>query len=314
MTSETISPGAAWKKAMLTAAGVVAFVAPVAVGALNPPPQTRNLPAPATLLAFEEASVRVNNTPGPAGRGSNLQPTRWIVQNGTLKTMVKQAFAKQGAGGPNTSVPLGDSQVIGGPEWLDTDKFDIVAVTPAATQPTQPAQMRQMIQRLLVERFKLRAHWETRELPVYLLSNERPEGKPASGLTPATDAQCEAARAGGPGPMPEPGKPPQLPPCGAIGFGPGQLYARGVPMEWLAATLTSVPVITGIDRPVIDRTGIQGNYGFTLKFANPNAVNPDPERPDLVTALHEQLGLKLDATRAPLDVMVIDSVARPSEN
>ena len=314
MTKESIPTGSAWKKALLTAAGIVAFVAPVAVGALNPPPHTRDLAAPATLPAFEEASIRVNTSPGQAGRGSGFQPTRWITQNLTLKTMLKQAFAKQGAGGPNTSVPLGDSQVIGGPDWLDTDKFDIVAVTPAATQPTQPEQMRQMIQRLLAERFKLKAHWETRELPVYLLSKERAGGALGSGLTAASASECEAARGREPLTAPEPGKPPQLPPCGAIGFGAGQLFARGVPMEWLAATLTSVPVVTGIDRPVVDRTGLQGNYGFTLKFAGPNAVTPDPERPDLVTALREQLGLKLEATRAPLDVIVIDSVEKPTAN
>jgi len=85
-------------------------------------------------------------------------------------------------------------------------------------------------------------------------------------------------------------------------------------MEWLAATLTSVPVISGIDRPVIDRTGLQGNYGFTVKFAPAGATTPDQDRPDLLTAIREQLGLKLEATRAPLDVLVIDSVDKPLPN
>ena len=85
-------------------------------------------------------------------------------------------------------------------------------------------------------------------------------------------------------------------------------------MEWLANTLVSVPVVTGIDRPVLDRTGIQGNYGFTLKFAPAGATNPDPDRPELLTALREQLGLKLEATRAPLEVLVIDSVEKPTAN
>ena len=85
-------------------------------------------------------------------------------------------------------------------------------------------------------------------------------------------------------------------------------------MEWLAKALVDVPVITGIDRPVLDRTNLPGNYGFQLKFAPAQAANPDPNRPALVTALEEQLGIKLEATRAPVDVLVIDSVARPSEN
>jgi len=85
-------------------------------------------------------------------------------------------------------------------------------------------------------------------------------------------------------------------------------------MEWLVSTFTNVPVITGIDRPVLDRTGLKASYAFTLKFAPPQSTNPDPDRPQFMTALQEQLGLKLESTRAPVDVLVIDSVERPSEN
>jgi uncharacterized protein (TIGR03435 family) len=85
-------------------------------------------------------------------------------------------------------------------------------------------------------------------------------------------------------------------------------------MEWLAQTLTNVPVITGIDRPVVDRTGLKGNFGFELKFAPATSTTPDPDRPHLITALQEQLGLKLEASRAPIDVLVIDSVEKPSPN
>ena len=90
--------------------------------------------------------------------------------------------------------------------------------------------------------------------------------------------------------------------------------ARGAPVEWLANVLVTVPVITGIDRPVINRTGIEGNYGFTLKFAPAQSTNPDPDRPQLFTALEEQLGLKLESTRAPIDVLVIDTVEKPTPN
>ena len=85
-------------------------------------------------------------------------------------------------------------------------------------------------------------------------------------------------------------------------------------MEWLASTFTNVPVITGIDRPVLDRTGLKGHYAFDLKFAPPQNTNPNPDRPQFITALQEQLGLRLEAARAPVDVLVIDSVERPSEN
>jgi uncharacterized protein (TIGR03435 family) len=85
-------------------------------------------------------------------------------------------------------------------------------------------------------------------------------------------------------------------------------------MEWLAQTLVNVPVITGIDRPVLDRTNLKGNYGYQLKFAPAQATTPDPDRAPLHVALEEQLGIKLEGTRAPVDVLVIDSVDRPTPN
>ena len=323
MTNDSVKTGKLWPKVLITTAGVVAFIAPIAVGAQNQPAQPRDLPAAATLPKFEEASIRPNITEGRGGRGGQFQPTRWISQNVTLKTILKNTFARQGSGGPNTALPLLDSQVIGGPEWLDTDKFDIVATTPAPTQPTPPPQSRQMALRLLLERFNLKAHWEVRELPVYVLVKNRADGALGPGLKPTPPEECEALRAAGPPPMPTgtaPGQPPgplqpmPPPPCGAIQFGPGQLIARGSPMELFVATLTSVPVVTGIDRPVIDRSGLQGNYAFALKFAAVGAASADPDRPELVTALREQLGLKLEATRAPVEVIVIDSVERPTPN
>ena len=314
MTNESTSTVSLWNRALLTAAAIAAFVTPVTLGALNPPPQTRELSPPAALPAFEEVSVRPNPSPGPGGRGAQFQPARWQTQNVTLRTILKVAFAPPGSV-PNSALPLADVQVSGGPEWVDVDKFDIVATTPASTQPTPPAQTRQMVQRMLAERFQLKAHWEKRDLPVYALSVAHPDGMPGPGLTRTSDDECNAARAAGPPPMPpNPGQPAPPPPCGAIQFGPGQLLARGAPMEWFASTLASVPVVTGIDRPVIDRTSLKGNFGFTLKFQPAGGANPDPERPQLVTALLEQLGLKLEATRAPLDVLVIDSAEKPPAN
>jgi len=164
MTNESMTTTALWKKTLLTAAGVIAFAAPVAVGALNPPPQTRALPAPAALPAFEAVSVRPNVTEGRGGRGGGaFQPGRYVAQNVTLKTILRRAFGREGAGGPNTTVDLFETQIAGGPSWLDEDKFDIVATT---TEATQPREMRLMVQRMLADRFTLAAHWEKRELPV----------------------------------------------------------------------------------------------------------------------------------------------------
>ena len=85
-------------------------------------------------------------------------------------------------------------------------------------------------------------------------------------------------------------------------------------MDLFVTTLTNVPVVTGIDRMVVDQTGIKGVYGFRLRFAPAGSPNADLERPELFTALREQLGLKLDATQAPIDVLVIDRVEKPMPN
>jgi bla regulator protein blaR1 len=317
MTNDAAHAMTPWKKALLAAAGVVAFVTPVAVGALNPPPQTEPIAAPASLPAFEEISIRPNVTPGRGGRGGGqMQPGRYVAQNLTLRTIIKRAFCIPGAT-PAACRDLLDQQVAGGPEWLDADKFDIVATTVGQTQPVQ---MRLLIQRMLAERFKLSAHWERQELPVYVLTMARADGRVGPGLRLTPDEECAAARAAGPPPMPPtaaPGAPLNLGPlpnCGAIQFGPGQLVARGAPMEWLAQTLTTVPVVTGIDRPVLDRTGLRGNHGFTLKFAAAGSASPDPDRPELFTALQEQLGLKLEPRREPIDVLVVDRAEKPESN
>jgi uncharacterized protein (TIGR03435 family) len=311
MTKESAPATGNWRKALLTAAGVVAFVTPVAVGALNPPPQTRRVPAPATLPSFDAVSIRPNISSGPGGRsGGAMQPQRFFVQNATLKAIIRRAYGRPGRA-PGNMLDLLDQQVSGGPDWVANDKFDITATT---IGPTEEMQMRQMVQRTLAERFQLKAHWEKRELPVYLMTMARPDRRPGPGLTLKSDADCAKGRTEGAPQMPQPGVPAPPPNCGAIQFGPGQLIAGGVPMEWVVSTFTNVPVITGIDRPVLDRTSLAGNYAFALKFAGPQNANPVPDRPQFMTAVQEQLGLRLEATRAPVDVLVIDSVSRPSEN
>ena len=310
MTNERARTPGAWHTTLLAVAGAVAFATPVALGALNPPPQTRDVAAAGTLPAFDEISIRPNASSGRGGRSGQMQPGRFVAQNLTLRTIIRRAFGADGRALGNM-LDLFESQVIGGPEWLDQDKFDIVATTAA---PTPPPQMRLMLQRMLADRFKLAAHWETRELPVYLLTRTRADGRLAPGMTPTSDEECAAARGRGPVVPPPPGTPAQPPPCGAIQFGPGQLIARGAPIEWLASTLTNVPVVTGIDRMVLNRTGMTGNYGFALKFGAAGSISPDPDRPELFTALQEQLGLKLEPTRAPVDVVVIDRVERPEPN
>ncbi len=311
MTTDVSTPLPLWRKTVLAAAGAAAFAAPVALGALNPPPQTRQLAAPGTLPAFDEASIRSNPSPGRGGRGGQFQPSRFTTTNITLKTLIKMAYAKPGATA-GTATNLLDQEIAGGPDWLDSDKYDVTATTPMATQPTPPEQTRLMLQRLLADRFRLAAHWETRELPVYLLVRIRPDGPLAAGLRPISEEECAKAKPAQPG---QPFPPGELPPCGAVMFGPGVLLSRGAPMEWLAQVLTTTPVVTGIDRPVLDRTGLKGNHGFEMKFSPATGSGPaNPDRADLFTALQEQLGLRLEASREPIDVLVIDGAQKPEAN
>jgi uncharacterized protein (TIGR03435 family) len=117
--------------------------------------------------------------------------------------------------------------------------------------------------------------------------------------------------------------------CGSIIFGPGRLLAHGVPIDMLARSLANLPAITSFNRPVTNLTKLEGMYDFDFRFTNefgrggpppvsgpaavPNAITPGDE-PVLFTALQEQLGLKLNSQRATLDVLVIDSIDRPTEN
>ena len=123
-------------------------------------------------------------------------------------------------------------------------------------------------------------------------------------------------RGGGPGTGPDPG--PQR--CGSLQFGPGSFIAKGAGLDMLTNSLANRTPITGIDRVVLDRTGLTGRYDYELRWTpvgrngGPAPAADDPDRPSLFTALQEQLGLKLEPQRAPIEVLVIESAAMPTEN
>ena len=108
--------------------------------------------------------------------------------------------------------------------------------------------------------------------------------------------------------------------CGSLQFGPGSFIAKGAGLDLLTESLANRTPITGIDRIVLDRTGLSGRYDFELRWTpvgrggGPAAVENDPDRPSLFTALQEQLGLTLEPQRAPIEVLVIDSVQMPTDN
>lgn len=267
--------------------------------------------AQAPLPKFEVASVR-RNTTNELGFRRGLQPGGTTFTNAALQQLITAAYNVQ---------PF---QIVGGPPWMTTDRFDIVAKLPEGASPDQ---MNLMLQSLLADRFKLVAHTEQRELPIYTLVKAREDGKLGSALKPAAVDCGPSGRGRGGPPPPGPGGPGAAPaaglPCRAL-MAPGRLTAAGQPVEQLARMLAPQ-----LGRPVYDKTGLTGSYDFELVFMPeggrgmpigppPPGAPPlppvDPDAPSLFTAIQEQLGLKLEAGRGPVDVIVIDSVQPPTED
>jgi uncharacterized protein (TIGR03435 family) len=177
-----------------------------------------------------------------------------------------------------------------------------------------------MLQSLLAERFKLATHKDTRELPIYSLEVARSDGRLGPQLRPATvdcEAMIAAARARG-GPPPAPPAPGERPICG-IRINPGRLSGGGFPLSQFAATLSQF-----VQRIVVDRTGLSGNFDVDLTWTPdqlpqggpPPGAPPlppaDPNGPSIYTAVQEQLGLKLESAKGPVDVLVIDRAESPT--
>jgi uncharacterized protein (TIGR03435 family) len=288
---------------------------------------TLTLSAGAQSRSFEVASIKPSNPnpTGPLGAIPLVLPAlgRLSAQNVTLRLLVVAAYQKQ------------PYAVIGGPPWQNADKFDINARAedPAAT----PEQLLEMLKTLLADRFKLKVHTETREIPLYALvvarSDRRlgPKMKPSSDVCPdlkeEQQKQLEAFAKGGlqaiVAAAPKPG---EKRPCSVGSFATGTtaigLRASGQPMSTLALLLTQL-----MGRPVLDKTNLAGGYDFdlTLDIATllrvaaeaglnvPAQLPPGiPEGPSLMTVLQEDLGLKLDSQRGPGEVLVIDSAELPT--
>ncbi len=206
------------------------------------------------------------------------------------------------------------------PEWVSTDRFDIQAR--AEGNPTKD-QMRLMVQSLLADRFKLAVHFETQVGPAFALLLVKPD-KTGPKLRPHSEGvPCEATPPSN-GPMPPARDGQTFPPvCDTymmmISITGAKAGSRNTTMPVLAGAL---PGIGRLDHPVVDQTGLSGRYDFSIEFmpeANrPAAPSPDtpadPQGPSFLDALREQLGLKLQSTKAPLQILVVDHVERPSAN
>lgn len=250
----------------------------------EPPPPPAMMPASAKP-EFTVATIKPSRPDAPRGgygfRGQDVTTT-----NVTVNWMIKLAYNVHAR------------QIEGGPAWLDSAKYDTVGRPDTPGQPSRD-QMKLMIQKLLTDRFQLKFHIEKKELPVYALVVLKTGPKIA-----VSDADPNAF----------PG----------IGFaqGPGvlSLIGRNTTLDGMVNGLQS----NILDKPVVNQTGLTGRYDFTLKFtpdatqiANFGALPPaDPgdAPPDIFTAFQQQLGLKLESTKAFVDVMVIEKIERPSEN
>ena len=211
-----------------------------------------------------------------------------------------------------------DYQMVGAPGWVNTERFSIRAKPPADAPRNA---MSVMMLNLLKDRFQLVTHLETREQPIFHLVMARSDGRfgpnlaVASAACQATMASREEAIKRGAPPVFEPNDP-----CGSGRNSPGLFAFTGSRFDRLAPALADLTA-----RPVIDKTGLTGLYDLTLKFAYegrmpgitgplgaPPAPTVDPDAPSLSVALQEQLGLKLESVRGPVEVVVIDKLERPT--
>jgi uncharacterized protein (TIGR03435 family) len=261
-----------------------------ALFSLSAPAQTPTPTAPKAQPRFEVASIKPNKSEAARTSMMPYPEGRLTVENNTLKQLIRSAFG------------LKDLQLTGGPNWLDADRYDIVA---KAEGPASRDQLMQMLQALLADRFKLTFHVETKQLPVFNLVVAK-QGQLGPNIT------THIAGTG----------PPRLFPI----LGPaGHMDGSDATMQHLAASLSGT---TG-DRLVLDKTGLTASYDFTLVWTPERQIlppgvptdvlekapnRPPADGPSLATALQEELGLKLESGRGPVEIMVIDHAEKPSEN
>jgi uncharacterized protein (TIGR03435 family) len=269
-------------------------------------------PQSETRPVFEAASVKPNDS-RVGERDASFAGGRLAMRYSTLRELITFAYPRQD--GRLRYEP----EMTGGPSWLDSDHFDVIAKagvgigTEAGNVPAAAAtaaelsairRVQMMTRTLLEDRFKLAVHNELRDLAAYELRLDRNDGRLGPQLK-RVDLDCVALRARSAGDS-----------RGCGGFrstGPGHTSAHAVTMSMLAQFLEAP-----VSRNVFDRTGLQGNFDAELQWTperrrlGAEAPAGDPAGVSIFTAIREQLGLKLESTRAPVDVLVIDHVERPT--
>jgi len=275
---------------------------------------------------------------GPFRIGGGAQGDRFTMNSATLRTLLQMAYRRA-----DNAALLGLMEIIGGPAWMDSERYDVQAKADCSLGKMPRERLQLMVQSLLEDRFQLKAHLETRELPIYNLAAakdgpkiKRSADQTAPAIAAALPGPCEPPSTVPPPQLPAPGSPP---PRGALmmSMGPGGMTLR--------ATATRVATMVGLlqqqlGRTIVDKTGLDGLFDFELTFsaeglgspfgrgfplpqqlppvggptgpASAPATSPDPA-PSLFAALQE-LGLKLESAKGPVEVLVVDSVEKPTEN
>lgn len=257
--------------------------------------------AAAQQKTFEVASVKPHPASQVTPSSMMAQPGgRFVASNIPLRLLIRTAYQIQ------------DDQIVDAPGWVATDRFDITA---KAEDGSSPADLLPMLQTLLADRFSLAFHRETRELSIFELQPARADGVLGPALKKnecVPDLSAPASAPGGP------------PRCGTISNGLGRLTLIAQPMSVMAQFLSPV-----VNRVVIDHTGLAGNYDVDLRWTpdrlpprppgtppdqpiRVNGADIDPNGPAIFTAIREQLGLKLESARGPVQVIAIDHVEQPS--
>lgn len=222
-------------------------------------------------LTFDAAAIKINNVGAAPGTGFNFDGFRLHVTNATLQYLIRTVYKVQG------------EQVIGGPAWLDEDRYDIDATT-GSQQALTPDQFRMTLQNLIEDRFGLRFHRETRQLTVYALMVEK------GGVRMKENTDGPSTRL-----------------STDMDSGRAVLSGSGVSMDTFAGYISNK-----LGRMVLNKTDLTGSYDFTFRWDAEQA--PGSTDPSMFTGLREQLGLRLESTKSPVEVLVIDHVGKPSEN
>jgi uncharacterized protein (TIGR03435 family) len=235
--------------------------------------------------AFEIASVKPNTSAG-------VDTTLRVDPGGRVRVVAAPTFWLIAGAYGDAKGGLRPEQIIGGPSWLWSERYDInakAADTDALREDATLGRMRPFLQSLLEDRFQLRTHPEIRELPIYVLVQSGKSGALGPGLSHSSvDCVKDAGK------------------CGFRGGPVGHIKASALTSEILTQLLANAS-----GRVVVDRTGLEGPFDVDLEWSPDQSVS---DKPSIFTAVQEQLGLKLESTRGPVNVLVIDHVEKPTSD